>query len=105
MGAELTPRRFRGNIWLDGLAPWEEFGWVGREIAVGGARLRVVERVVRCNLTRTNPETGIRDADTLGALETHYGHKDFGVYCEVIAGGTVTEGDPAGLARRGFPSP
>jgi hypothetical protein len=99
MGAELTPRRFRGNIWLDGLAPWEEFGWVGREIAVGGARLRVVERVVRCNLTRTNPETGIRDADTLGALETHYGHKDFGVYCEVIAGGTVTEGDAAGLAQ------
>jgi hypothetical protein len=99
MGAELTPRRFRGNIWLDGLAPWEEFGWVGREIAVGGARLRVVERVVRCNLTRTNPETGVRDADTLGALEAHYGHKDFGVYCEVIAGGTVTEGDPAGLAR------
>jgi uncharacterized protein YcbX len=99
MGIPLTPRRFRGNIWLDGLAPWEEFDWVGREIAVGGARLRVVERVIRCNLTKTNPETGIRDADTLGALSAHYGHKDFGVYCQVIDGGVVAEGDAAGLAQ------
>jgi len=98
MGVELAPRRYRGNIWLEGLAPWEEFDWIGREIAIGGARLRVVERVVRCNLTKTNPETGIRDADTLGALEAHYGHKDFGVYCEVISSGAVAEGDPAGSA-------
>ena len=93
----LDPRRFRGNIWLDGLAPWEEFDWIGNEIAVGGAKLRVVERVVRCNATKNNPATGIRDADTLGALESHYGHKDFGVYCEVIGGGTVSEGDPAAV--------
>jgi uncharacterized protein YcbX len=98
MGEEMKPRRFRGNIWLDGLAPWEEFDWVGREIAIGGARLKVVERVVRCNLTKTNPETGVRDLDTLGALESNYGHKDFGFYCEVIEGGLVAEGDPAGLA-------
>ena len=66
-------------------------------IAIGGVRLKVVEPVVRCNLTKTNPETGIRDAETLGTLETHYGHKNFGVYCQVIAGGAVAEGDPAGL--------
>ena len=94
MGVALDPRRFRGNIWLDGLAPWEEFGWIGHEIAVGGARLRVAERVVRCNATKNNPLTGARDAETLGALETHYGHKDFGVYCKVVAGGPVAEGDP-----------
>lgn len=98
MGVTLTPRRFRGNIWLDGLAPWEEFGWIGREIVIGAARLRVVERVGRCSLTKANPETGIRDADTLGALSAHYGHKDFGVYCQVVEGGGVAEGDAAGLA-------
>ena len=96
MGVALEPRRFRGNIWLDGLAPWEEFDWVGREITVGGARLKVVERVVRCNTTKANPATGARDADTLAALEAHYGHKDFGVHAMVIAGGAVAEGDLAG---------
>lgn len=97
MGVALDPRRFRGNIWLDGLAPWVEFDWVGREITVGCARLKVVERVVRCNATKNNPATGIRDADTLGALEAHFGHKEFGVYCEVIEGGPVADGDLAGL--------
>ena len=61
------------------------------------ARLNVIERVERCNATKCNPVTGIRDAETLGALETHYGYKDFGVYCEVIEGGPVAEGDPDGL--------
>ncbi|MDH3667005.1 MAG: MOSC domain-containing protein [Paracoccaceae bacterium] len=98
MGTTLNPRRFRGNLWLDGLVPWEEFDWVGSEITVGGARLKVIERVERCNATKANPETGVRDADTLGALETHYGHKDFGIYAQVIAGATVSEGDPVSAA-------
>lgn len=97
MGQPLDPRRFRANIWLEGLAPWAEFDWEGRELILGGARLRVVERIGRCNATKANPETGRRDAETLAALETHYGHKDFGVYAEVIAGGPVAEGDPAML--------
>ena len=98
MGVALDPRRFRGNIWLDGLEPWEEFNWVGREITIGGARLKVVERVVRCNATKNNPETGARDADTLGALEAQFGHKDFGVYCEVVEGGPVATSDLAKLS-------
>jgi len=107
MGVELAPRRFRGNFWVEGLEPWVELGWIGREITLGSALLKVVEPVVRCNLTKTNPETGVRDADTLGALEAGWGHKNFGVYCQVIEGGPVAEGDdvdfaaecgPAGLA-------
>jgi uncharacterized protein YcbX len=93
MGVRLDPRRFRGNIWIDGGAPWEEFGWLDGEIAIGGVRLNVVERIERCNATKANPEMGIRDADTLGALIDGYGHKDFGVYCEVIEGGAVAVGD------------
>jgi hypothetical protein len=82
---------------LEALEPWAELDWIGREITLGGARLKVIEPVVRCNLTKTNPETGVRDADTLGALEAGWGHKNFGVYCQVIEGGSVAEGDSAGL--------
>jgi hypothetical protein len=41
-----------------------------------------------------NPETGRRDADTLGALEEGWGHTDFGIYAEVIEGALIRTGDP-----------
>ncbi len=96
--APLAMERFRGNVWLDGIEPWEEFAWVGRELRVGGATLRVRERIGRCKATTVNPDTGRIDADTLGALEAGWGHQDFGVYAEVIAGGAVAVGDPVTLA-------
>ncbi len=97
MGTTLDPRRFRANIWLEGLAPWQEFDLVGHELTVGAVHLRIVERIGRCNATKANPATGRRDAETLDALEARFGHTDFGVYAEVVTGGIVAEGDPAGL--------
>lgn len=92
LGHDLDQRRFRGNIWLDGLAPWEEFDLVGREIAIGDARLRIEERITRCRATEANPETGERDAATLQTLKSGWGHQDFGVYARVIAGGEIATG-------------
>ena len=93
VGADLSPHRFRGNLWVEGWAPWEEFDLVGREIVVGAARLVVRERIGRCKATTVNPATGRVDADTLGALEAGYGHTEFGVYAEVVEGGLVQRGD------------
>ena len=45
LGKPLAMERFRGNVWLDGLAPFEELGLVGREIRIGEATLRVRERI------------------------------------------------------------
>lgn len=93
MGLQLSPHRFRGNLWLEGAAPWEEFDWIGREIRIGDATLRIDERITRCNATKVNPITGTPDADTLSALETAFGHQDFGVYATVLDGGQVALGD------------
>jgi uncharacterized protein len=98
MRRPLAMERFRGNVWLDGLDAWDEFDWIGREVAVGGARLRIVERITRCKATTVDPDTGRPDADTLGALEEGWGHTDFGVYAEVVAGGPVAVGDPVAVA-------
>ncbi|MGR3496340.1 MOSC domain-containing protein [Citreimonas sp.] len=92
LGKPLSIHRWRGNIWLDGLAPWEEFDLVGQDIRIGDAVLRVRERTGRCKATTANPETGVIDADTLGALKT-WGHTDFAIYAEVIADGEVATGD------------
>lgn len=93
MGREMARDRFRGNLWIEGTAPLEEFDWIGRELRIGGARLRVVEPITRCTATEANPETGRRDAPTLSALEAAWGHRDFGVYAEVIEGGRIATGD------------
>lgn len=95
LGQDLSIHRWRGNIWLDGLSPWEEFDLVGREVAVGSAVLRIEERITRCKATAANPSTGRFDADTLGALEAGVGHQDFGVYARVVQGGPVAVGNPA----------
>jgi uncharacterized protein YcbX len=95
LGKPLAMERFRGNLWLDGLAPFEEFDLVGRDIRIGEATLRVRERITRCKATTVDPATGLSDADTLGALGAGWGHEDFGVYAEVRTGGRVAVGDPA----------
>lgn len=92
VGRPLSHLRWRGNIWIDGLAPWEEFDWDGRELRIGQTVLRVRERTERCMSTHSNPETGRRDADVLGALRS-WGHQDFSVRAEVLSGGPITLGD------------
>lgn len=93
LGAELDQRRFRGNLWLDGLAPWAELDLVGRELQIGAVRLKVIDRIERCRATETNPETGARDQNTLKALRETQGHTDFGIRAEVLNDGEIALGD------------
>ena len=92
LGRDLSIHRWRSNIWFDGATPWAEFDWIGKDLAIGNAILRVKEPATRCLSTAANPETGQRDADTLGALE-HFGHQEFSVLAEVIQDGTIALGD------------
>jgi uncharacterized protein YcbX len=92
-GTDVSPLRWRANVWFDGEAPWQEMDWVGKEIALGGATLAIREPIVRCLATTANPQTGVRDVDTLGILKTHWNHQHFGIYAEVIKGGPVALGD------------
>lgn len=98
IGRPLDPRRFRGNLWLDGLAPFAEFDLVGKTLRIGTATLEIVEPITRCRATEANPETGLRDAPTLQTLQATWGHTDFGVYARVTQGGTIASGDEVTLA-------
>ena len=93
LGRDLSVDRWRGNLWLDGADAWSEFGWIGRDLRIGGAVLRVRERITRCSATTVDPATGVADVDTLGGLDRNFGHQDFGLYAEVVHSGTVAVGD------------
>ena len=67
-GLPLSRHRFRGNLWVEGAEAWAENDWIGREIRVGEAVLKVIEPIWRCRATEASPETGRRDADPMGAM-------------------------------------
>ena len=92
-GMPLDPLRFRANIYVSGATPWAEFDLLGQEVLLGGARLRVFKRIVRCPATEVNPETAERDAAPPKWLREHFGHADLGVYAEVLEGGRIAVGD------------
>jgi uncharacterized protein YcbX len=92
-GASMHPLRFRANIYFEGAEPWEEHGWLDREIAIGGARATVCMRTTRCAATQVNPETARRDRNPPKQLQDAFGHADLGVYAEIAVDGRVRLGD------------
>ncbi|MFN3656782.1 MAG: MOSC domain-containing protein [Pseudolabrys sp.] len=93
IGAPVDPLRFRANVYVKGWPAWHEFDLLDREIAIGGARLKVVKRIVRCAATNVDPHTGIRDLSIPQTLMQNFDHMDCGVYADVLAGGKIAVGD------------
>ena len=93
VGVPLHPLRFRGNVYVEGWPAWHEFDLVGQEIAIGGARIMVAKRILRCAATDVEPGTGVRDLNIPATLMKTYGHADCGIYAQVIAGGDIASGD------------
>lgn len=96
VGMPLDPIRFRGNIYVQGWPAWREFDLLGKTLAVGGARLKVVKRIARCAATNVEPRTGIRDLQIPDTLMRAFGHADCGIYAEVVAAGAIRPGDRIG---------
>jgi uncharacterized protein YcbX len=86
-------------IAVSGTEAHEEDTWIGGEVAVGEARIRVNGHVGRCAITTQSPETGVRDFDSLRAIKDYRGQNprtreiDFGVFGQVTQPGRVRVGD------------
>ncbi|MBP0447609.1 MOSC domain-containing protein [Roseomonas sp. SSH11] len=93
IGRRLHPLRFRANIYFTGLPAWAEHEWVGQDLLLGGARVSVFKRTVRCPATQVDLQTGERDCDVPRLLKEHFGHMDLGVHATVAEGGRVAVGD------------
>ena len=93
VGAPRHRGRFRANLWFSGASAWAEREWIGREIQVGGAMMRVLKGTTRCPATEVDPGTGMRDADPVTELRTLYGHVELGIHAEVTKSGRFAVGD------------
>jgi uncharacterized protein YcbX len=92
-GAPVNPLRFRANLYVSGWPAWHEFDLIGRQLTAGGARLKVIKRILRCAATDVDPDTGIRDLTIPHTLMRHFDHMDCGVYAEVVGAGDIAVGD------------
>lgn len=99
VGTPLDPRRFRGNLWIDGddLEPWAELNWTGQTLAIDTARLAVTANIERCLATAANPVTGERSDNPLPTLKTMGDEPLFGVLADVCETGNVSIGDSVTL--------
>jgi uncharacterized protein len=93
VGSPVDPLRFRANVYFTPAPAWSELDWIGSEIALGDARLRVIAPITRCAATQVNPATAERDLDIPAALQRGFGHNLMGIYAEVVAGGDIATGD------------
>lgn len=94
LGSEdLDPLRFRGNIFVEGLDPFAEFGLIGRIVRIGGVRLAISQAIERCPATTVNPVTTEVDVNVPRILASACGHLHCGVYGRILESGTITAGD------------
>jgi uncharacterized protein YcbX len=89
-----TSSRFRMTMVVDaGDEPYVEDGWVGQELRVGGAVVRVEGAVGRCGVIDLDPATGAKDGSLLKALSRYRPATDgepwFGVDAHVVVPGVV----------------
>jgi uncharacterized protein len=98
-------RRFRMLFGVDGIPAHAEDAWVGHDVRVGEALVKVHGNVGRCVVTTLDPDTGERDLDTLHALTRYRGEVatterlPFGVWAQVLEPGTVRLGDSVAPAE------
>jgi uncharacterized protein len=96
-GAELTACRFRPNLLVDAAgSDFPEDGWVGRVLRIGGLRMRVDARDMRCVVITIDPVTLRRDPAILRAVARERDAR-LGVYGTIVAPGRVALGDPVEL--------
>jgi ferredoxin-NADP reductase/uncharacterized protein YcbX len=93
-GAPVDPRRFRGNILLDGLPAWGELSLLGRRMRIGTAVVEFFQPTDRCRATTIDPVRGVPDLNVPGLLASGFGHMFCGVYARVVSPGTMQAGDP-----------
>ena len=91
----LDHRRFRANLYVDGLEPEAELGWLGRVIKAGGAELEVTSRCERCKVITMDPDTTEATPEVLRVLVERHDER-MGMYCRVVRRGRVAVGDFVG---------
>jgi len=87
-------RRFRANVYLEGVPGLAERDWVGREVRIGDAIVGVRQVRGRCVMTTFDPDTLEQDIGVLQKIVWELGGRT-ALDCYVIRPGRMRVGDEA----------
>ena len=92
-GLTLSHLRFRGNLYVSGLEPFEEFSLAGKTVRIGSVMMRILRPALRCAATAADPWSGDTSIDVVNILRAYTGHAFCGMYAQVLQGGEIFEDD------------
>tara|TARA_B110000196_G_C21114944_1_gene649940 strand:- start:1024 stop:1785 length:762 start_codon:yes stop_codon:yes gene_type:complete len=72
--------RFRANIYIKGLDPWEERSWLGKTIIINNIKFLITEEIPRCSATNLRPNTSNSTINLPNQLKKTYDHINMGVF-------------------------
>ena len=85
--------RFRGNIYIDGIKPWEEREWIGKIIKINNVSFKVEKNIPRCVAINLKPNTDDNSINLLQSLKKNYNHFEMGIYLTVLDDGKIEIGN------------
>ena len=85
--------RFRGNICVDGIRPWEEREWIGKVIKINNISFKVEKNIPRCVAINLKPASDDNSLNLLQSLKKIYNHFEMGVYLTALDDGEISSGN------------
>ena len=81
--------RFRGNIYVNDLEPWEEFNFIGKNININDCKFKVTGAIPRCSATNLVPNLTEMDINLPHKLRVTYNHINMGIYLTPLNQGEI----------------
>ena len=91
--SDIEFERFRANIYIDGLAAWEERNWIGKTIKINNIDFFVSGEISRCSATNLKPSTDIVTINLPNQLKKTYDHINMGIYLVPLQNGVISKND------------
>jgi uncharacterized protein len=93
ISTDIEFERFRANIYIDGLAAWEERNWIGKTININNINFAVSDEISRCSATNLKPSTDIVTINLPNQLKKTYDHINMGLYLVPQQNGVISKED------------
>ena len=86
-------QRFRGNIYVDGLNPWDERNLINKTLIINNLKFKVTKEIPRCVATNIRPNSSEINLSIPISLKQFYNHINLGIYLMPLNDGTIKSND------------